>query len=345
MIAGSSMRKILLAIFAVLFSWPALAQQDYGNVTGYAITTCGSPPVAFTPSTTTTAYPGPLTIDANGLLCVNASVSVSGFAPGGHFATITATASSADATLPTGSVVAFQNTGTSTVSCTVTSGAGTATASENIIPPSSTVYLTIGANTHGSCIDQTGSASNVVVLSGGAGLGTGFGGGAIQGAVTVVQSTAASLNMTEANSPAILAAVQGSIPAGTAYIGHTSLDPCAYAVKTTYPVLITGTTTVKIVGEVAAQQVYICSVALIASAATVMSIADGTKTSTECDTAAHAIFGQTTATHGMSLAANGGFTVSGGNGTVGSTATAAHDVCIFQSGSGDISGNITVVQQ
>ena len=123
-------------------------------------------------------------------------------------------------------------------------------------------------------------------------------------------------------------------------------DPCsASTTKTNYAVLITGTTTVKIVGEVSAQQIYICSVALIASAATVMSIADGTKNSTECDTAAHAIFGQTTATHGMSLAANGGFTAGSGNGTVGRTATAAHDLCIFQSGSGDISGNITVVQQ
>jgi len=76
MIAGSSMRKILLAIFAVLFSWPALAQQDYGNVTGYSITTCGSPPVGFTSSSATMAYPGPLTIDANGFLCIHGSVTL-----------------------------------------------------------------------------------------------------------------------------------------------------------------------------------------------------------------------------------------------------------------------------
>ena len=229
------------------------------------------------------------------------------------------------------------------------------------VSPTAGLPVNVVAGSASGCAGTTGTPCFVNVQNwgaGGAALGAMVPYGTSPGAVlvpgvnayitnvpTVAQATAANLNMTEANSAAILSAVQGSIPAGTAYIGHTSLDPCSYAVKTTYPVLITGTTTVKIVSEVAAQQVYICSVALIASAATVMSIADGTKNSTECDTAAHAIFGQTTATHGMSLAANGGFTVGGGNGTVGSTATAAHDVCIFQSGSGDISGNIVVVQQ
>jgi hypothetical protein len=45
------------------------------------------------------------------------------------------------------------------------------------IPPSSAVALTVGSNTFGACIDQTGGVSNVVALAGGTGLFTGFGGG------------------------------------------------------------------------------------------------------------------------------------------------------------------------
>src|SRR5258707_673936 len=114
-----------------------------------------------------------LTSPAWAQVAPSVSASVTGFAPGGTFATLTASNASADVALPAGAVVAFQNSGTTTVSCNLTVGAGTAIASQNLVPPSSTVYLTVGSNTHGSCIDQTGSASNVVVLSGGTGIGTG----------------------------------------------------------------------------------------------------------------------------------------------------------------------------
>jgi hypothetical protein len=128
---------------------------------------------------------------------VSGTVTAGGFAPGGTFATLTATGSSASVALPAGSTVAFQNTGTTAVSCTLGVGSATAVASEIVIQASSTVFVTVGSNTFGACIDQTGSVSNLVVLAGGAGLGTGFGGGGGGGGTTtVIQPTASLLNAT-----------------------------------------------------------------------------------------------------------------------------------------------------
>jgi hypothetical protein len=116
------------------------------------------------------------------------SATTTGFAPGGSYATVTATASSADVALPTGAVVAAFNTGTSAVSCVLAVGAGTATASKNIIQPGGWFAFTVGSNTHIACINQAGdTVSNVVVLSGGDGLPTGAGGGS--GGANVVSVT------------------------------------------------------------------------------------------------------------------------------------------------------------
>ena len=52
-----------------------------------------------------------------------------------------------------------------------------------------------------------------------------------------------------------------------------------------------------------------------------------------------------TAANGLSLAANAGWTFGNGSGTVASTATAANYLCIFQSGTAQLAGNITYVQQ
>lgn len=124
------------------------------------------------------------------------SATLTGFTPGGTFATLTATNASASVALPVGATVAFQNTGTTTVSCTLGVGAATATISQIQVPASSTVFVTPGSNTFGACIDQTGSVSNLVVLAGGSGLGTGFGGGGggSGGGGVVTQPTAANLN-------------------------------------------------------------------------------------------------------------------------------------------------------
>jgi len=112
---------------------------------------------------------------------VSGSFSATGFTPGLTFANLTATASSASVALPTGATVYFQNNGTTTVSCTLGIGSATAVASEILVPASSGVPVVVGSNTFGACIDQSGSASNLVVLAGGSGLGNAFGGGSSGG--------------------------------------------------------------------------------------------------------------------------------------------------------------------
>lgn len=165
------LRKILAAAcFALAFAAVPVKAQPVK-----VVATCGVVTPAFATATTSAI----VTMDVNGNLCTAASVSasISGFTPGLTFASLTATGSSASVALPAGATVAFQNTGTTTVSCTLGVGSATATAGQVQVPASSTVFMTVGTNTFGACIDETGSASNVVRLAGGAGLGTGFGGG------------------------------------------------------------------------------------------------------------------------------------------------------------------------
>jgi hypothetical protein len=122
------------------------------------------------------------------------SATLSGFTPGGTYATLTATNASASVALPAGTTVAIQNTGTTTVSCTLGVGSATAAASQIIVQAAtSTVFVTPGSNTFGACIDQAGSASNLILPAGGSGLGAGFGGGGSGGgAVTLAFGAVAS---------------------------------------------------------------------------------------------------------------------------------------------------------
>lgn len=195
-------RFIAAACFAMLaLSSIAPAQAQRAKV----VTSCGS--VTFDP-----AGADALTQDTTGKLCTAASVSasISGFTPNGNFATLTASASSGSVALPAGATVAFQNTGTTTVSCTLGVGSATATASQIQVPASSTVFVTVGSNTFGACIDQSGSASNLVVLAGGSGLGTGFGGGGGGSSGAVFGPTA--VGSAAANPPVL----QGGTANGTA---------------------------------------------------------------------------------------------------------------------------------
>ncbi len=167
------------------------------------------------------------------------SATLGGFAPAGTFATITATASSASVALPAGAVVIFQNTGTTAVSCTLGIGSATASASQNIVQPASWLALTVGSNTFGACIDVTGSASNVVVLTGGSGLPTGAGGGSGGGgggAVTVADGADVALGAKADAAWAsgsgsviallknIAAGVASPLAAGTAIAGKFGID-------------------------------------------------------------------------------------------------------------------------
>lgn len=162
------MKKLLLALFIVLMPSLAFAQNNARNPCYYlSPTDTHCQPVS--PQT-------PLPVLAT------VSASVSGFTPSGSFAVLTAAGTSGSVALPTnGGTVAFQNTGTTTVSCTLGVGSATAVVNQIQVPANSTVSVSVGSNTFAACIDQSGTASNPIVLAGGSGLGSSFGGGSSGG--------------------------------------------------------------------------------------------------------------------------------------------------------------------
>lgn len=137
------------------------------------------------------------------------------------------------------------------------------------------------------------------------------------------------------------ATISGALPAGTNVIGYVSNDPCTQAAKTNLPISFQTTSITQLIALSGSTKIYVCSLSLIASAATVFSITGGT--GSNCGTPA-ALIGSTSATHGLSLAANGGLTLGSGAGTVAVTG-AGSELCIVQSGAGDLVGNLTYVQQ
>ncbi len=180
------MLKTIVAPFAgafLLLAWaaaPAQAQTAVPTV----VASCGT-------ATMVAGRGGSPTVDTTGVTCTTGGGGSSGgtpFAPGAAFSTLSVTNVTASVALPAGLVSVFQNTGTTAVSCTLGVGSATATTNQNIIQPSSWLGFTNGANTVGACIDQTGSATNLVVISGGAGIPAGTGGGASSGGGGAVTS-------------------------------------------------------------------------------------------------------------------------------------------------------------
>lgn len=170
------MKKILSLLALLLLGLASGESQAQGVTRVYA--TCGT-------STWSVLDVGrPLQLLTDGRLCINASVSASiaGFTPNGNYTTLTATAaSSASTALPVGTDIAFQNLSSIDLSCVLTAGISTATTNKIIVRAGATVFLTIGSATTAACINQTGSASNVVALMGGSGLGSNFGGASAGG--------------------------------------------------------------------------------------------------------------------------------------------------------------------
>lgn len=120
-------------------------------------------------------------------------------------------------------------------------------------------------------------------------------------------------------------------------------DPCTFQVKSQFSIA-TSAGNLQLVAGVSAKKVYICSVHVIAATAAILNIIEGTGAA--CTTANEAaVFGSTTAGSGESYAANGGMTYGSGIGTVGFTGTAANGLCLLQSGTAALAGNITYVQQ
>jgi hypothetical protein len=138
------------------------------------------------------------------------------------------------------------------------------------------------------------------------------------------------------------AASSASIPVVLAS-NQTAADPCMFQAKTNVAIA-TSAGNLQLVAPSSGKKVYICSAHVVAAAAAVLNIIEGTGAA--CVTANEAaIWGSTTAASGESYAANGGMTYGNGGGTVGHTATASNGICLLQSGTVALAGNIEFVQQ
>lgn len=124
---------------------------------------------------------------------------------------------------------------------------------------------------------------------------------------------------------------------------QVTADVCSLNAKTNFTISTTSGT-VQLVPPSGSTQVYICSLFTIGATASVQNLVGGTGASCTTGTPI-AIAGSTTAANGMSFAANGGFTFGNGGGTILRTTTAGHGVCLIQSGTAQISGGGTYVQQ
>jgi hypothetical protein len=83
----------------------------------------------------------------------------------------------------------------------------------------------------------------------------------------------------------------------------------------------------------------LCSIFVVGADAENLSLVEGTGAT--CGTSTTAVIGGTTAAAGPNLAANGGWVLGNGQATVAVEVSAGDDLCLFQSGSGRVAGNLT----
>jgi hypothetical protein len=118
-------------------------------------------------------------------------------------------------------------------------------------------------------------------------------------------------------------------------------DPCQGANKGN--AAISQTATARLVTGMEGKRIFVCYARFVAGAAEIVSLTEGTGTT--CGTGTKAVSGSTTAANGESYAANGGASAGTGLGTIAVTANPGADLCLAQSGSQRVSGNITFVYQ
>jgi hypothetical protein len=132
--------------------------------------------------------------------------------------------------------------------------------------------------------------------------------------------------------------------AGTAVVA----DPCETTAKTYLPISEATNSLTTIITGTTSLHTYVCSIFLISATAQNINLISAT--GTNCGLTVHgSLFGTNSssaaAANGANLAANGGFTLGNGSSAVMRDNTAADNICYSSSGSGQVSGAITYVQQ
>jgi len=129
---------------------------------------------------------------------------------------------------------------------------------------------------------------------------------------------------------------------GTNLIAHF-IDPCQREAKTY--VAINQTAGTQLATGVASERIYICSVNVVTATAQNIALVSGTGTVCATSTAGLEGFGGATAATGCNFAANSGISYGNGSSALGRTDTDADNLCLFQSGAGQVSGGISYVSR
>jgi hypothetical protein len=149
--------------------------------------------------------------------------------------------------------------------------------------------------------------------------------------------------------PATALAAQGQFSTGQAPVKITDgtntlvVDPCK--AQTKFYVSISQTANTQLVTGTASKKIYICSIHVVVAVVTNVALVEGTGSVCATGTAGVSGFGGATAATGWNFAANGGIALGNGDAAVGAEGTNADNLCLFNSGSGQVSGGISYVVQ
>ena len=149
--------------------------------------------------------------------------------------------------------------------------------------------------------------------------------------------------------PAAALAAQGQFATGQAPVKITDgtnnlvVDPCKAQTKLYVSINQTGNT--QLVTGTASKKIYICSIHVVVAVATNAALVEGTGSVCATGTAGVSGFGGPTAATGWNFAANGGIALGNGDAAVGAEGTNADNLCLFNSGAGQVSGGISYVVQ
>jgi hypothetical protein len=132
-------------------------------------------------------------------------------------------------------------------------------------------------------------------------------------------------------------------PAQGQFFGGQFLDPCKGQAKNYISISQTGNT--QLAAGTSSKKVYICSMHVVVAAATNVAVVEGTGTVCATGTSGVGGFGGATAATGWNFAANGGIAMGNGDSSLGAEVTSGDNLCLFSSGSGQVSGGMTYVVQ
>ena len=209
-------------------------------------------------------------------------------------------------------------------------GAGDASAANQVI--GNTSLGTIAGAVSGTGVNVS-QINGVVPLMGAGTTGTG------SARVTEATDSQLSAGVGATTDAASTFGASGSLSAKLRLLTNLTLDPCSSQAKTF--IQINQTTGTQVNTGTAAMRSYVCEFSAMSATAQNVAIISGT--GVICATASNPMYGGVTAATGFQFAANAGIGLGNGGATVMKTKTDADNICILQSGVGQVSGVLSIV--